>query len=223
MALEKDLLTQISESIVAGDPEATATMTEQALAAGVEPLAIIDHGLTPGMKTVGEKFSCGEYFIPHMIMSAKGMKRAMLLLEPELRARHQAIKSAGTVVIGTVKGDIHEIGKSLVATMLSASGFEVHDLGVDVSTERFIDTVKATGAGLLGLSSLLTTTMVMQKKVIEALEAAGLREQVKVMVGGAPVSSRWAAEIGADGYAEDVTGAVDLARRLSAAPTPCAT
>jgi len=216
MATANDLLAKIVESIVAGDPDLTVAMTEMALAAGVEPLAIIDHGLAPGMRIVGEKFSCGEYFIPHMIMSAKGMKRAMLLLEPELRARHQAVKSAGTIVIGTVRGDIHEIGKSLVATMLLSSGFEVHDLGVDVPVEKFIDTVKATGAGLLGLSSLLTTTMVMQKKVIEALEAEGLRGQVKVMVGGAPVSSRWAAEIGADGYAEDASGAVDLALRLSA-------
>jgi 5-methyltetrahydrofolate--homocysteine methyltransferase len=143
------------------------------------------------------------------------MKQAMRLIEPELRKRQQTAKSAGTVVIGTVKGDIHEIGKSLVATMLSANGFDVHDLGVDVPVDKFVETVKATGANLLGLSALLTTTMIMQKKVIEAVSAAGLRNQVKVMVGGAPVTPDWAQDIGADGYAEDVVGAVDLARRLA--------
>ena len=209
-----DLLGQITGAIVSGDPAGTVAATKKALDAGLEPLAIIDRGLVPGMKIVGEKFSSGEYFLPNLIVSAAGMKQAMQLLEPELRARRQAVKTAGTVVIGTVRGDIHEIGKSLVATMLSANGFEVHDLGVDVPIEKFIAKVRETNAGILGLSALLTTTMTVQKKVIEALAADGLRSRVKVMVGGAPVTERWAQEIGADGYAEDAVGAVELAGRL---------
>jgi corrinoid protein of di/trimethylamine methyltransferase len=214
--MSSDLLSQITASLVNGEPDLTVTATRQALAAGIEPMTIIQSGLVPGMRIVGEKFSCGEYFLPNLIVSANGMKQAMQLLDPELRARHQALKSPGTVVIGTVQGDIHEIGKSLVGTMLSANGFEVHDLGVDVPTDKIIGTVKATGANLVGLSSLLTTTMIVQKKVIEALANAGLRGQVKVMVGGAPVSPRWAQDIGADGYAEDAVGAVELAKRLAA-------
>ncbi len=215
-----DLLAQITSSLVEGDPDLTVAATRQALSAGIEPLAIINNALIPGMRTVGEKFSCGEYFLPNLIVSANGMKQAMQILEPELKARRQAIQSPGTVVIGTVHGDIHEIGKSLVATMLSANGFEVHDLGVDVPTERFVETVQETRAGLLGLSSLLTTTMDVQKRVIEALVAAGVREQVRVLVGGAPVSAKWASQIGADGYAEDAVGAVDLALRLTGGRAP---
>jgi corrinoid protein of di/trimethylamine methyltransferase len=211
-----ELLSQITESLVEGDPELTVGKTKEALAGGMQPLAIIEGGLVPGMRIVGEKFSCGEYFLPHLIVAANGMKQAMELLEPELRAQHQSVRSPGTVVIGTVQGDIHEIGKSLVATMLSASGFRVHDLGVDVPVERFVEAVRQTGANLVGLSSLLTTTMVMQKKVIEALTAGGVRPQVKVMVGGAPVSRKWAEEIGADGYAEDAVDAVALATKLAA-------
>jgi corrinoid protein of di/trimethylamine methyltransferase len=212
--MSSDFLTEIIASLVDGDPDATVAHTRAALAAGVEPLAIIEEGLVPGMRIVGEKFSCGEYFLPNLIVSASGMKQAMQALEPELRRRQQKLKSAGTVVIGTVKGDIHEIGKTLVGTMLAANGFDVHDLGVDVPTERFIAVVKETGAALIGLSALLTTTMDVQRKVIAALEQAGLRARVKVMVGGAPVSRKWADEIGADGYAEDAVGAVETAIRL---------
>lgn len=169
----------------------------------------------PGMNIVGDFFAKGDYFLPDLIIAADGMKRAMELLEPELRARQQAIETPGVVVIGTVKGDIHEIGKSLVATMLSANGFKVHDLGVDVPIATFIDKIRETNANLLGLSALLTTTMTMQREVIKQLVNAGLRDQVKVMVGGAPVTRSWAEEIGADGYAEDAMGAVTLAKRLA--------
>jgi methanogenic corrinoid protein MtbC1 len=168
--MSQDLLAHISNSLIEGDADRTVSATQEALAAGIEPLAIIDRSLVPAMRIVGERFSCGEYFLPNLILSAHGMKRAMQLLEPELRARRQAVQSQGTVVIGTVHGDIHEIGKSLVATMLSAHGFEVHDLGVDVPVEKFIGTVSATGAHILGLSALLTTTMSVQKKVIEAMD-----------------------------------------------------
>jgi corrinoid protein of di/trimethylamine methyltransferase len=212
--MSSDVLSRITASLVDGDPEATVAATKEALVSGIEPLTIVDGGLVPGMRIVGERFSCGEYFLPNLIVAANGMKQAMRLLEPELRTRQQALKSPGTVVIGTVQGDIHEIGKSLVATMLAANGFEVHDLGVDVPVEKFVGMVRQTGANLVGLSSLLTTTMMTQKKVIEALATAGVRGQVKVMVGGAPVSRKWADEIGADGYAEDAVDAVDLAMKL---------
>ncbi len=212
--MSDELLRQITESLVQGDPEATVDLTRQALAAGLEPLAILNQGLMPGMQVVGEKFASGEYFLPHLVVAASGMQGAMALLEPALRARQQAVQKAGTVVIGTVRGDIHEIGKSLVATMLSASGFQVVDLGVDVPTEAFVAKVQETQADIVGLSALLTTTMAVQREVIEALKAAGLRERVRVMVGGAPVNQEWAEAIGADGYAEDAVGAVELAKRL---------
>jgi corrinoid protein of di/trimethylamine methyltransferase len=212
--MSKELLEKIKASIVDGEPDLTVEMTGQALAGGLEPMAILDDALLPGMQIVGQKFSDGEYFLPNLIVAAMGMKRALARLEPELRARHQTVKAAGTIVIGTVQGDIHEIGKTLVATMLSANGFEVHDLGVDVAADRFVAKVKETGATIVGLSALLTTTMTVQRSIIEALQAAGLRDRVKVIVGGAPVSRQWADEIGADGYAEDAVGAVQLATEM---------
>lgn len=212
--MSDNLFAQLSQSLVDGDPDATVELTRQALAAGLEPMAVIREGLMPGMQTVGENFQCGEYFLPDLIIAADGMQKAMELLEPELRARNQAVESPGTVVLGTVKGDIHEIGKSLVGTMLSANGFKVYDLGVDVPTTAFVEKVKETGAELLGLSALLTTTMVMQREIIQALTNAGLRDKIRVVVGGAPVTRGWAQEIGADGYAEDAMGAVQLARQL---------
>lgn len=215
--MSTDLLNRILNAIVDGDPDGAVAATREALASGLEPMTVIDAGLVPGMRIVGERFASGEYFLPNLIVSANGMKQAMQVLEPELRARHQQLASAGTVVIGTVKGDIHEIGKSLVATMLSANGFTVHDLGVDVPTERFVSVTRDTGATLVGLSALLTTTMNVQQQVIDALRAAGLQGRVKVMVGGAPVTRTWADTIGADGYAEDAVGAVEVARRLAAA------
>lgn len=212
--MSNDILTQITNGIVDGNPDLVLELTAAALAAGHQPLVIIERALTPGMDIVGEKFANGEYFLPNMIISAKGMQQAMALLEPELMARKEERPSSGVVVIGTVHGDIHEIGKSLVAAMLAANGFEVHDLGVDVSIEDFLAKIEETGASLLGLSALLTTTMTMQRETILALQSSGLREQVKVLVGGAPVSQSWAEQIGADGYAEDAMRAIAVARRL---------
>ncbi|HEY84479.1 MAG TPA: cobalamin-binding protein [Chloroflexi bacterium] len=214
--MSNKLLMQIMTSIVEGEPEATIDLTRQAIKANLEPLTIIDDGLMPGMDIVGDRFQTGEYFLPHLIIAASGMKGAMELLEPELKARQQALETTGTMVIGSVAGDIHEIGKSLVGTMMSASGFQVHDLGVDVPVEAFIAKIKETGANLLGLSALLTTTMTVQRKIIMALEEAGIRDQVKVIIGGAPISQEWADTIGADGYAEDAVGAIELAKRLVA-------
>jgi corrinoid protein of di/trimethylamine methyltransferase len=208
------LLTQIAQAVTNGEREPAVAHTRAALDAGIEPLAVIDEGLVPGIREAGDRFQCGDYFLPNLIASARAMSASMEVVEPELRARQQVARRLGTVVIGTVKGDIHEIGKSLVATMLAASGFEVHDLGVDVPIERFVSAAREHDATLVGMSALLTTTMGGQRKVIEALTAAGLRDRVKVMVGGAPVSERWAEQIGADGYAEDAVAAVALARRL---------
>jgi corrinoid protein of di/trimethylamine methyltransferase len=212
--MEEDLLARITASLDEGEPDQTVALTKQALEEGYEPLAIIDEALIKGMDLVGEKFSRGVYFLPHLIIAAKGMQDAMAVLEPILHERRQARESLGKVVIGTVAGDIHEIGKSLVGTMLSANGFEVHDLGVDVSVEKFIHEVKDREADLLGLSALLTTTRGAQRQVIQSLEQQELREGVKVLVGGAPVTEAWAREIGADGYAEDAMGAVSLAKAL---------
>jgi len=181
--MSQEILNQIAQSLVDGDPDATLSLTQQAMSAGLEPLKIIREGLMPGMNTVGELFGSGEYFLPDLIIAADGMKKAMTVLEPELAARKESVETPGVVVIATVKGDIHEIGKSLVATMLAANGFQVHDLGVDVPITTIIEKVRETNATLLGLSALLTTTMTMQREVVKALKEAGLRDQVKVMVG----------------------------------------
>jgi corrinoid protein of di/trimethylamine methyltransferase len=208
------LLTGITTSIVEGEPDKTVDLTRQAIEANIEPLAIIDGGLVPGMNVVGEKFQSGEYFLPHLIIAASGMQQAMELLEPELQARQETVERAGTVVIGSVAGDIHEIGKSLVGTMMAANGFQVYDMGVDVPTETFVAKVQETSADILGLSALLTTTMTVQREIIETLEEAGIRDQVKVIIGGAPVNQEWADTIGADGYADDAIGAIELAKQL---------
>ena len=212
--MSNELLTQLTASIVEGKPDEIADLTRQALTAGLDPLTIIDEGLTAGMNVVGEKFQTGEFFLPNLVIAASIMKQAMEILEPELHSRQQVTDSLGTVVIGSVAGDIHEIGKSLVGTMLAANGFQVHDLGVDVTNETFIAKIKETGANILGLSALLTTTMTVQRQIIKELEEAGIRDQVKVLIGGAPISQEWADTIGADGYADDAIGAVNLAKRL---------
>jgi corrinoid protein of di/trimethylamine methyltransferase len=212
--MSEDLLVMLTESVVGGEPESVIALTRKALESGLQPLEIINQSLVVGMNIAGEKFAQGEFFLPHLLIAAKGMQAAMELLEPELGARKQVHEAVGTVVIGTVQGDIHEIGKSLVGTMLSANGFKVLDLGVDVPIEDFVAKVRETGADMLGLSALLTTTMIGQREVIESLVQAGIRDQVKVIVGGAPVSQAWADEISADAYAENAMGAVEVAKRM---------
>jgi corrinoid protein of di/trimethylamine methyltransferase len=209
-----NILKQLQQTIIAGEPEQARELAAQALAANIAPLDAIDRALNPGMQIVGDRYECGDYFIPDLMMAAEAMKAAMEVLEPELMARQERRQILGTVVIGTVEGDIHEIGKSLVATMLGAAGFQVHDLGVDVPVGRFVEQVKATNANVVGLSALLTTTMRNQEAVIEALAEAGLREGVKVVIGGAPASPEWAVTIGADAYAENANEAVGVVRRL---------
>jgi corrinoid protein of di/trimethylamine methyltransferase len=202
------------QSVLDGDADEAERLAVLALQGGTDPLAAINEGFVPGMTTVGEQFGCGEAFVPDLMMAAEAMKKALAVLEPALRAGGGERPTLGRVVLGTVKGDIHEIGKSLVGLLLSAGGFEVHDLGVDVAYEKFADKVAEVNADLVGVSALLTTTMPGQAQVIQALEAAGLRPRVKVMVGGAPVSRSWAEQIGAEGYSEDALGALQLAKTL---------
>jgi corrinoid protein of di/trimethylamine methyltransferase len=216
--MSRELFDAMRQSIVDGDADRSSALAEQALAQGVAPLAAIDEGFVPGITYVGEQFAAGEMFLPDMMLAARAMQRAVDVLEPEMKRQATERHVLGRVVIGTVKGDIHEIGKNLVAMMLTASGFEVHDLGVDVAPERFVEAAREARADIVGVSALLTTTMTGQRTVVEALADAGLRPGVKVMVGGAPVTRAWADEIGADGYGEDAVGAVTLARQLVGAP-----
>lgn len=212
--MSEELFAAMRQSIIDGDADQAASLAAQAVEQGIDPLVAIDDGYVPGLHYVGDQFATGEMFLPDMMLAARAMKGAVAVLEPEMTRRASQRQVLGRVVIGTVKGDIHEIGKNLVAMMLSASGFEVHDLGVDVPFERFVDKAREVHADIVGVSALLTTTMTGQRTVVAELAAAGLRPGVKVIVGGAPVTSGWAAEIGADGYSEDAVGAVVLAKRL---------
>ncbi len=212
--MSEALFAAMKQSIIDGDEEAAAAVAQQALDAGIDPLEAINAGYVAGMSYVGEQFAEGEMFLPDMMLAAEAMKAAVAVLEPEMTRRGTQRTMLGKVVLGTVKGDIHEIGKNLVATMLSASGFEVYDLGVDVPFDKFILKAREVDADIIGMSALLTTTMTGQRTVIEMLDDMGLRPKVKVMVGGAPVTRSWAAEIGADGMSEDAMGAVSLAKKL---------
>lgn len=204
------------QSIVDGAPENASALAKQALEQGLHPLEVIDNGFVLGMAEVGEQFAKHRMFLPDMLAAAEAMKAAMAVLEPELTRQGEERPSAGTVILGTTKGDIHEIGKTLVGTLLTANGFKVHDLGVDIPCEQFAASAREFNADIIGVSALLTTTMRGQKSVVEALEQAGLRSSVKIIVGGAPVTRRWAEEIGADGYAKDAISAVALVRNLLA-------
>ena len=209
-----EILNQLQQAVILGEPDQARELATQALESSVAPLTAIEEALNPGMQVVGDRYERGEYFIPDLMMAAEAMKAAMAVFEPVLMARREQRQVLGTVVIGTVEGDIHEIGKSLVATMLSTVGFRVHDLGVDVPASEFVAQVRETGANVVGLSALLTTTMRNQEAVIAALKEAGLREQVKVIIGGAPTNPEWAQIIGADAYAENANEAVEVVRRL---------
>ncbi len=210
---KEEILNKLAQAVIDGEPEEAEKLAKQALAEGLDPLVCINEGLTVGMDRVGELFASGEYFLPDLIIGGEAMKAALAVLEPALTSGQER-EVLGRVVLGTVEGDLHEIGKTLVGTMLTANGFEVTDIGIDKPAADFVAAVKETNADLVGASALLTTTMLQQQKVIEALEEAGLRDQVKVMVGGAPVTQSWADKIGADGYAEDAIAAVALAKKL---------
>jgi corrinoid protein of di/trimethylamine methyltransferase len=205
---------EMAQAVIDGLPDRASELASAALRSGIDPLEAIDRGFKPGMDVVGDGFNKGELFIPDLMMSGEAMKAAIATLEPELMKRKQEREVLGKVVIGTVQGDIHEIGKTLVATMLAANGFEVHDLGVDVPAQRFLDAVREVDANVVGLSALLTTTILNQEDVILNLKEAGLRDKVKVIIGGVPASPEWAEEIGADGYAENATEAVKVVKEL---------
>ena len=203
---------ELSQHVIEGNAPGAEEWTRQALAQGIKPLDIINNGLMPGMSYVGEQFKAGEYYLPEVIVSARAMKASTKLLDP-LLVESEAPR-AGRVVVGTVQGDLHDIGKNLVSMMLEGAGFQVEDLGTDVAPDRFAEVVKERGADLVGLSALLTTTMPQLGTTIEALERAGIRQKVRVMVGGAPVTREYAQQIGADGYAPDAASAVDEAKYL---------
>jgi len=205
-------LSLLAKAIDEGDREKTLQITNEAISAGANPQDIIVHGLQAGMGVVGEKFSNGEYFLPDMLMAARAMKAALEILGPSLE--ETGIPTIGKVVIGTVEGDMHDIGKNVVATFLSGNGFEVFDLGLNVPVTKFVEEVNEKKPDILGMSSLLTTTMPVMGKVIKTLEEAGLRTNVKVIVGGAPVTQDYANFIGADAYAHDGGKAVPVCRQL---------
>ena len=215
--MSEKLYKKLMGAVVDGEPEDAEQFAKDALEAKLDPLTCINEGLMPGIKKVGEMFSTGEYFLPELIIGADAMKAALDVLEPAL-VGGQERDVVGRVVLGTVEGDLHEIGKTLVGTMLTANGFQVTDIGVDQKAEAFVKAIEENRADIVGASALLTTTMLQQKKLVEALESAGMRDKVKVMIGGAPVTERYAEEIGADGYAEDAISAVDIAYRLMDAP-----
>ena len=210
----EELFKAMTQSILDGDSDLAADLAKQAIDAGIDPLVAINQGFVPGVNFVGNEFSCGNMFLPELVMAGEAMKTAISVLEPEMTKRGTERQVYGKVVLATVQGDIHDIGKTLVGTMLSAYGFQVYDMGVDVAITAIVQKAREVGADIVALSALLTTTMVRQRDVIEALEDTGIRDKVKVMVGGAPVTQEWVQQIGADGYSEDAVGAVNVAKKL---------
>jgi 5-methyltetrahydrofolate--homocysteine methyltransferase len=209
-----EILEQVSTAIIEGDLDEIVNLTEDALDDGLSAKEILDNGLMAGMDYVGVEFKAGNMFVPEVLRSAKTMQTAMDILKPLLA--ESGAKMTGKVVVGTVKGDLHDIGKNLVGMMCEGAGFEVEDIGKDVAPEAFVEAVKEFAPDIVGMSALLTTTMRAMEQAIKALEEAGLRDRVKVMVGGAPVTQAFADQIGADGYASNAASAADLAKQLVA-------
>jgi corrinoid protein of di/trimethylamine methyltransferase len=212
--MTEDMFNAMAQSIIDGDPDRSAELAQAAIDQGINPLDAINQGFIQGVNQVGEAFSAGEAFIPQLVMGGEAMKAAINVLEPELERRGQKREVLGKVVLATGEGDIHDIGKTLVGTMMAAAGFEVYDLGVDVPNSAIADKVRAVDADIVGISALLTTTMVKQRDLVQVLKDAGLRDQVFVMVGGSPVTRKWQEDIGADGFSEDAAGAVLAAKAL---------
>lgn len=208
-------LDALTEAVIKGDAATAKSITEDAVAEGVEVQVIVTQYLIPAMDEVGRRFEANEYFVPELLIGARAMKGALAVLKPLMA--DSGMEPVATVAIGTVKGDLHDIGKNLVASMLEGGGFEVIDLGVDVSPEQFAQAVSEQNASIVCLSALLTTTMGSMKDTIQALEAAGVRDRVRVMIGGAPITQQYADEIGADGYSDNASAAVACARKLVAA------
>ncbi len=207
-------LQKLFEAVLNGDAKTAAAVTHEAIADNVPPMDLIQKYMIPAMDEVGKRFECEDYFVPELLLSARAMKAALEPLRPLLAAA--GAQPVGRVVIGTVKGDLHDIGKNLVASMLEGGGFEVTDLGTDVSAEKFIDAIQNKNANIVCLSALLTVTMPSMRIIIDAIKAAGVREKVKIMVGGAPVTEQFAREIGADAFGENAGTAVQIARKLTA-------
>jgi len=207
-------LKKLYEAVLNGDSKTAVAITKEAIAEKLDPMELVSNHMTPAMDEVGRRFECSEYFVPELLLSARAMKNALELIRPLLAA--SGAKPVGRVVIGTVKGDLHDIGKNLVASMLEGSGFEVKDLGTDVAPEKFVHAVQESKAQVVCLSALLTVTMPAMKTTISALENAGIRKQVKVLVGGAPLTAQYAQQIGADGFGENANSAVTLARKMVA-------
>ena len=203
---------ELSEMIIRGDHRAAERWTRDALAAGAEPRAIIEAGLVPGMEEVGRRFKCNDFHLPEVLIAARAMKTSLKLVQPLVS--RSGVAAPGKVVMGTVRGDLHDIGKNLVSMMLEGAGFEVHDLGVDVAPEAFLRATREQAADLVGLSGLLTTSMPMMRETVKLLKNGELGARVKVMVGGAPVNQAFADQIGADGYAANGALAVDVANAL---------
>ena len=212
--MNEQIYKTMAQSIIDGEADEAEELARQAIEMGIDPLDAINKGFVPGIDHVGKLFGCGDAYLPELVMAGEAMKTAVSVLEPEMAKRGSERKMLGTVVIGTIEGDIHDIGKTLVGTMLSASGFKVFDLGVDVPVMTLVEKARIENADIVGVSALLTTTMVKQRDVIEALDDMGMRPKVKVMVGGAPVTRTWADEIGADAFSEDAVGAVTVAKQL---------
>ena len=209
-------LQDITQAVVDGDAATAEKLTRQALAEGTSAASILRQALIPGMDKVGKLMQDEEYYIPEVLLSARAMKTASDILKPLIQAAGEQ-ESLGRVVIGTVRGDLHDIGKNLVVMMLEGAGFEVVDLGINISPEQFVDKAVESKADIIGLSALLTTTMVGMRDVVETLKKRGLRDKIKVMIGGAPVTKRFADEIGADGYAMEAASATEIARKLAKA------
>jgi len=205
-------LKQIADNLIKGKAPEVKELVQKALDEGIDVEKVLNEGLVAGMNVVGVKFKANEFYVPEVLIAARAMKGGMGILRPILIEKN--IKGVGTIVIGTAKGDLHDIGKNLVGMMLEGAGFEVIDIGVDVSAEKFVQTAKEKDASLIGLSALLTTTMVSMKDVVKAAQETGLDGKVKIMIGGAPVTQSYADEIGANGYAPDAASAVDKAKEL---------
>lgn len=205
---------KMSEMVIAGDFSSVKTLTQKMIDDNVDPVSIINDGLMPGMNVVGVRFKAGDMFVPEVMMSAKAMAAGIELVKPLIAESN--MPTAGKVVIGTVKGDLHDIGKKLVNMMLESAGFQIVDLGVDIAPAKFVEAVKEHKPQVIGMSALLTTTMLSMKDTIDALKEEGLRDSVKIIIGGAPVTQSFAEQIGADGYAPDAAAATDLCKQLSA-------
>jgi 5-methyltetrahydrofolate--homocysteine methyltransferase len=207
-----EILQELAAHIVSGSAPKAEEMTQKALDSGIEPAAILNQGLIAGMTEVGIKFKANEFYVPEVLIAARAMKAGMKILRPKLV--ESGIEPVGKFVVGTIRGDLHDIGKNLVAMMMEGAGYEIVDLGVDVTAEKFVNAVKEKNAKIIGMSALLTTTMVNMKEVIQSFETNGLRKNVKIIVGGAPLTQNFADEIGADGYAPDAASAVELAKKM---------